>query len=92
MFTVIANLLGVAPPTRSIPLAFAKAYLSFVQWNNTRRGIDDFVMHTSLIDTMKTNRAYSNAKAKKILGFVPRFGYREGMKSTIDWYKDKNLL
>ncbi len=92
MFTIVANLLNVPPPTRSIPLSLAKAYLSFVQWNNNRRGIDDFVMHTSLIDTMKTNRAYSNAKAKKILGFSPHYRYQEGMKNTIDWYKQHNLL
>jgi len=92
MFTIVANLLDVPPPTRSIPMTLAKAYLSFIQWNNKRKGIDDFVMHTSLIDTMKTNRAYSNAKAKKILGFAPRYSYRDGMKKTIEWYKEKNLL
>jgi nucleoside-diphosphate-sugar epimerase len=92
MFTIVANLLDVPPPTRFIPMSLAKAYLSFVQWNNKRKGIDDFVMHTSLIDTMKTNRAYSNAKAKKILGFTPRYSYRDGMKKTIEWYKEKNLL
>jgi nucleoside-diphosphate-sugar epimerase len=92
MFTIVANLLDIPPPTRSIPMTLAKAYLSFIQWNNTRKGIDDFVMHTSLIDTMKTNRAYSNAKAKKILGFAPRYSYRDGMKKTLEWYKEKNLL
>ena len=73
MFTIVAELLDVPPPTHSIPMTLAKAYLSVVQWNNKRKGIDDFVMHTSLIDTMKTNRAYSNAKAKKILGFAPQY-------------------
>jgi nucleoside-diphosphate-sugar epimerase len=73
-------------------MSLAKAYLSVVQWNNKRKDIDDFVMHTSLIDTMRTNRAYSNAKAKRILGFSPRFDYREGMKKTIDWYQEKKLL
>jgi dihydroflavonol-4-reductase len=92
MFTIIANLLEVPPPTRSIPMTLAKAYLTFIQWNNKRKGIDDFVVHTSLIDTMKTNRAYSNAKAKKILDFTPRYSYRDGMKKTLDWYREKNLL
>jgi dihydroflavonol-4-reductase len=92
MFTIIANLLDVPAPSRSIPMTLAKTYLSFVQWNNKRKGIDDFVMHTSLIDTMKTNRAYSNAKAKKILGFSPRYSYREVMKKTLDWYLEKNLI
>lgn len=92
MFTIIAHLLHVPPPTRSIPMSLAKMYLFFVQWNNNRNGIDDFVMHTSLIDTMKTNRMYSNAKAKKTLDFSPRFGYAEGMKKTLEWYREKNLL
>lgn len=92
MFTIIANLLDVPPPTRSIPMSLAKMYLSFVQWNNSRKGIDDFVMHTSLIDTMKTNRVYSNAKAKKILGFCPQYSYEKGMRKTLAWYKEKNLL
>lgn len=92
MFTIVAHLLDVPPPVHSIPMSLAKAYLSVVQWNNKRKGIDDFVMHTSLIDTMRTNRAYSNVKAKKTLGFSPQFSYHEGMKKTIDWYKEKNLL
>jgi nucleoside-diphosphate-sugar epimerase len=92
MFTIIANLLDVPPPTRSIPLSLAKMYLSFIQWSNKRKEIDDFVMHTSLIDTMKTNRAYTNAKAKKILGFTPQYSFKDGMKKTIEWYKEKNLL
>jgi dihydroflavonol-4-reductase len=92
MFTIVAHLLHVPPPSRSIPMSLAKAYLFIVQWSNKRKGIDDFVMHTSLIDTMRTNRAYSNAKAKKILGFSPQYDYTQGMKKTIDWYKEKNLL
>jgi dihydroflavonol-4-reductase len=92
MFSTIAHLLNVPPPGRSIPMSLAKVYLAFIQWNNARKGIDDFAMHTSLIDTMKTNRAYSNAKAKKILGFLPQYSFEEGMKKTIDWYKEKTLL
>jgi dihydroflavonol-4-reductase len=92
MFTIIANLLDVPPPLHSIPLGLAKAYLFFVQWNNTRKGIDDFVMHTSLVDTMKENRAYSNQKAKHLLGFSPHYSYQEGMRRTLDWYREKELL
>jgi dihydroflavonol-4-reductase len=92
MFTIVAHILGVPPPTHSIPMILAHAYLSMVQWNNARKSIDDFVMHTSLIDTMKTDRAYSNAKAKKLLGFHPQYDFREGMNKTIEWYKENRLL
>ena len=92
MFTIIADFVDVPPPSGSIPMSLAKAYLAVVQWNNTRKGIDDFVMHTSLIDTMRTNRAYSNAKAKRILGFSPQYDYPQGMKKTIEWYKEQHLI
>lgn len=92
MFTIIASLLHVPPPARSVPLRLARVYLSVVQWNNRRKGIDDFVMHTSLIDTMKVNRVYSNAKAKKILGFQPQYRYQDGMRKTLEWYRAKKLL
>jgi dihydroflavonol-4-reductase len=92
MFTIIANLLDVPPPVHSIPLSLAKAYLFFVQWKNARKDIDDFVMHTSLVETMKTNRAYSNEKAKQLLGFSPQYSYQEGIRRTLDWYKEKQLL
>lgn len=92
MFTIIANLLHVPPPACSVPMSIAKMYLFFVQWNNSRKGVDDFVLHTSLIDTMRTNRVYSNTKAKKTLGFSPKYRYEEGMRKTLEWYKEKNLL
>lgn len=92
MFTIVADLLDIPPPTASLPMSLAKTYLWFVQWNNARKGIDDFVMHTSLIDTMKVNRAYSNKKAKKVLGFSPHYRYQDGMEKTLVWYKEKNLL
>ena len=59
---------------------------------NKRKGIDDFVMHASIIEDMKTNRAYSNKKAKKILGFQPKYDYNKGMRKTIEWYKEKNII
>jgi dihydroflavonol-4-reductase len=92
MFTIIADFVDVPPPSGSIPMSLAKAYLAVVQWNNTRKRIDDFVMHTSLIDAMRTNRAYSNAKAKKILGFSPQYEFQQGIKKTIEWYKEQQLL
>jgi dihydroflavonol-4-reductase len=92
MFTILADILHVPPPAGSIPMAIVKMYLFFLQWNNARKGIDDFVMHTSLIDTMQTNRAYSNAKAKNILGFSPQYDFTTGMKKTIEWYHEKKLL
>ncbi len=38
------------------------------------------------------NRRYKIEKAKKILGYNPETDLYQGMKSTYDWYRKKNLI
>ncbi len=38
------------------------------------------------------NRRYSTEKAKKILGYKPRYNLEEGIKKTYDWYIEKGYL
>jgi dihydroflavonol-4-reductase len=92
IFTIIAELLGLPPPNRSVPYSLAKIYLGFQGWKNKQNGIDDFIMHASLVDDMKTDRAYSNQKAKTMLGFKPQFSYKEGISNTINWYKKNKFI
>jgi dihydroflavonol-4-reductase len=92
IFTIIAELLNVSPPNRSVPYSLAKIYLGFQGWKNKLKGVDDFIMHASLVEDMKTDRAYSNKKAKTMLGFSPQFSYKEGITNTINWYKKNNLI
>lgn len=91
-FTIIANILGLSPPSRSVPYWLAKVYLGFQGWKNKIKDIDDFVMHASLVDDMKVDRAYSNKKIKTVLGFKPKYCYKDGIKKTINWYKKQNLI
>jgi len=92
IFTIIAHILGVPPPSRSAPMWLAKTYLAYVEWRDRRKQVDDFVMHPSIVDDMKTNRAYSNVKAKCVIGFRPEYSYQRGMKKTIKWYKENKLI
>jgi dihydroflavonol-4-reductase len=92
IFTTVANILDIPPPTRSAPMWLANVYLAYAEMRNRMKNVNDFVMHTSLIKDMKTNRAYSNEKAKKILGFKPEYNFQQGMKKTIKWYKENNLI
>ena len=91
-FTTIAKLLDLPPPSRSVPYWFAKLYLGFQGWKNKLKDVDDFVMHASLVDDMKTDRAYSNKKAKTILSYNPQFNYKNGITNAISWYKKHNLI
>ncbi|MGQ4834741.1 MAG: NAD-dependent epimerase/dehydratase family protein [Candidatus Asgardarchaeia archaeon] len=92
VFSIIAEILGVPPPEKTIPVAVAKLGVWFVELKNRLKGIDDFVFHTSVVRDMTKNRAYSNKKAKELLGFSPQYTFKDGMKITIDWYKENGYL
>ena len=91
-FTIIAELLGVDPPQKSIPVLIAYIGIWFMEMANKLRRIDDFVIHASVVKDMTKNRAYSNKKAKEILGFQPKYTFRDGMKITIGWYVENKLI
>ena len=91
-FTIIADILGVDPPQKSVPVPLAYVAMWFMEKANKIRGIDDFGTHASVVKDMTKNRAYSNKKAKEVLGFQPKYTFSEGMKITIDWYIKNNLI
>ena len=46
----------------------------------------------AIIDFFTVNHAYDISKAKKILGYKPRINFKDGVKRTIEWYTENNLL
>lgn len=44
------------------------------------------------VDIFIKDRAFSNAKAKKELGFAPKVGIREGIQTTAEWYLKMGYL
>ena len=44
------------------------------------------------IDFLALNHSTSNDKAQKLLGYIPQVDVAEGMRRTIAWCKDENLL
>ena len=92
LFTFIAELLDVPPPTRSVPPWLASAYLRYREWVNARKGVDEFIFHPSLVKDMQTDRVYSNALARRLLKFQPQYSLRQGLDVAIRWYTEQHLL
>ena len=92
LFTTMAELLNVPPPTRSVPPWLASVYLRYRKWANARRGVDEFIFHPSLVKDMQTDRVYSNALARRLLGFQSQYSLREGLDEAIRWYTERHLL
>ncbi len=91
-FQVIASILKVKPPEKTIPVWLATFIVGIIEYINRLKGVEDFVMHRSVVRDMQTNRVYSNEKAKKELGYKPLYNLRKGMQKTIQWYRQRNLL
>jgi len=91
-FTTIAEILGVEPPKGSMPVWLAKFGIGLIELWNRLRGRDDFVYHVSVVRDMLTNRVYSIEKAKRELGYRPRYNFKEGMKVTIKWFQENGYI
>jgi nucleoside-diphosphate-sugar epimerase len=59
---------------------------------NGLRGKDSFLMRTSTIDALTTDRAYSIERARRELGYEPQHDLRAGLAETIEWYRKNGFL
>ena len=44
------------------------------------------------VEFFHKGRAFSTAKAKRLLGYQPKVELAEGLRATADWYKREGLI
>jgi len=49
-------------------------------------------LHIRRVRFFKNNRAFSIDKARRVLGYTPQVELEQGMRQTVDWYREKGLL
>ncbi len=49
-------------------------------------------LHVRRVRFFKNNRAFDISKARRMLKFSPKVTLEEGMRKTVLWYREKNLL
>ncbi len=86
VYKMVAELAGVDPPDRHIPPWLAKLMIAPLEFFNKLRGEENFLLHVDTVDAVTSDRAYSIEKAKKQLGFQPKYSLRDGLKETLEWY------
>jgi len=84
----IADGAGVDRPSRSIPLWLARGAAWIMERRARRRGDSQAPRLTQArLKFLGLNLDYSIEKARNELGYRPRIGFEEGIRQTMEWYR-----
>ncbi|MGD9855525.1 MAG: NAD-dependent epimerase/dehydratase family protein, partial [Planctomycetaceae bacterium] len=92
-FETIAELGGLPKPTREIPLGLAKPLATVWEWVWRTIGMESApLLSQATVKFLGYNLEFSIDKAKKQLGYRPRVDFKEGMKTTMDWFRARKKV
>jgi nucleoside-diphosphate-sugar epimerase len=92
-FETIAELGGLPKPSREIPLAVAKPLATGWEWLWRTIGQESApLLSQATVKFLGYHLDYSIDKAKQKLRYQPRVDFREGIKTTMDWYRMKGKV
>jgi nucleoside-diphosphate-sugar epimerase len=86
----IADGLGVPRPTRSVPLWLARLAAYFMETTARRLGDPEPPRLTQgRLKFLGLNLDFSIDRARRELGYAPRYSFEKGMEQTIAWYRQE---
>ncbi len=86
LYNMVCRFLGVEPPKNHIWVAVIKFLLAVINILDRIKGKKPKLI-PEYIDKIAADRTFSIEKAKQI-GFSPKVGYEEGLKQTVEYYKE----
>ncbi|HVF62285.1 MAG TPA: NAD-dependent epimerase/dehydratase family protein [Thermoanaerobaculia bacterium] len=90
LVAMIAAELGVPPPRLRLPLAPVLALARLCERGCAPLGIEP-PLHGRRVSFFHSDRAFSIAKARRVLGFAP-LDLRQTLRATIGWYREQGWL
>jgi|YelNatPaOPRAMG01_1025707.scaffolds.fasta_scaffold11705_4 nucleoside-diphosphate-sugar epimerase len=92
VYKILSEICKIDPPSVHISPLLAKLLIAPVGFVKRLLGDENFMWRVSTIDSVTTNRAYKIEKAKKELGYGPRYDLKKGLEETVKWYRDKGMI
>ncbi len=92
IYSMLAEIFERKPPRLHVPVPLAKTLVAPVEGWNRLRGKESFMFRMSTMDTFHEDRNYSIERARKELGYSPRWSLPEGLAATVQWYRENNYL
>lgn len=89
---MVASILGVRIRRIRIPVAIAKTVAFLSEAWGKARGYPPPFNRNKLAEALQEAWICDNFKARKILGFEPRYPLEEGLKLTLRWYQEVGWL
>lgn len=87
----IAQTLGKKPPRVKIP--FTPVFLASIVCDRLCRAVGVTPpLYPRRVEFFQLDRAFSIEKARRLLGYEPRYGLDEGLSLTADWYRGHGYL
>ena len=88
-----ARLAGYPAPLRSIPLGLARLLAGVMEGIARLTGKQEApLVNQARVKFLGLNLDFSCAKAKRELGYKPRWSFDDGMNETIQWFRSEGLI
>jgi 2-alkyl-3-oxoalkanoate reductase len=89
--STVARGLGITPPTRTIPLGVAKTLAATLETLWRWRGKTEApILSRARIKFLGLNLDFSIDKARHVLGYNPRYDFREAMTEAVEWIREES--
>ncbi|HEX7344940.1 MAG TPA: NAD-dependent epimerase/dehydratase family protein [bacterium] len=87
----IAAALGSRKPEMRIPIWLGEALAKGCEWAADIFGFSPPLTQSRML-MLSRNWGYSIKKARKLLGYNPKIDLREGLRLTVQWYREQGWL
>jgi len=91
LVAIVAEVAGVPPPRLHLPVWPFWAAGAVCEALCGPFGIEPPI-YRRRVDFYTKSRAFDIARARREIGYAPRVGIREGVKRTLDWYREHGWL
>lgn len=92
VYQILRELTGRGPPRLALPPPLAKALLAPLELYDRLKGEGNMMHRVALVKAVTSDRAYSVEKAKRELGYKPRYDLKTGLRETIEWYRQNGYV
>lgn len=92
VYRLLAEILGKREPRWRLPKRLAWTLMLPIEGFNALLRRDNFLWRRETVSSVTSDRGFSIERARRELGYEPRYDLPEGMRETVAWYRENGYL